>query len=189
MARNDTSDRGVRAPLRALLAGLAIAALASGCVTVPHGTDNPRAIRVLADDYLAAMLERNPELITTYGLQGRHDRLTDNSLAALAAWEHQEDTFLARLSAIAPPAPGAPEWAVYGILRETLEASRDVRITSALERAARGWRRRCPTSPRSSPSTRRTGSRRSPRAAADISTEVASLRGATSRCPARQRGS
>jgi len=128
MARNDTSDRGVRAPLRALLAGLAIAALASGCVTTPHGTDNPRAIRVLADDYLAAMLERNPELITTYGLPGRHDRLMDNSLAALATWEHQEDAFLARLDAIAPPAPGAPEWAVYGILRETLEASRDVRI-------------------------------------------------------------
>jgi uncharacterized protein (DUF885 family) len=128
MARNDTSDRGVRAPLRPRLACVAIAALASGCVSVPHGADNPRAIRTLADDYLAAMLQRYPEMITTFGLEGRHDRLTDNSLAAVAAWEKQEDAFQARLSAISPPAPGEPDWAVYGILRETLGASREMRI-------------------------------------------------------------
>src|SRR5678809_935593 len=94
------------------------ACMRPGCVSIPHGTDNPRAIRTLADDYLAAMLERNPELITTFGLEGRHDRLTDNSLAALATWEKHEDAFRARLAAIAPPAPGEPDWAVYGIVRE-----------------------------------------------------------------------
>jgi uncharacterized protein (DUF885 family) len=66
--------------------------------------------------------------VTYYGLEGRQDRLTDNSLAALTAWESKEDAFLGKLRALAPPAPGESGWAAYGIMREALEASIEARI-------------------------------------------------------------
>jgi uncharacterized protein (DUF885 family) len=128
MARNDTSVRGFRAPARLVAAGLCAAALASGCVTAPQRTDDPAAVRALADEYLAARLERYPEMITFYGLAGRHDRLTDNSQAALAAWEAREDDFLTRLDRLAPPAPGEEAWAVYGIMHEALAADIAMRV-------------------------------------------------------------
>jgi uncharacterized protein (DUF885 family) len=127
MARNDTSDGVLRAPVRACTAAIALGIL-GGCVLAPQRAGDPQAIRKLADDYLAAMLERYPETITYYGLEGAHDRLTDNSPEAVAAWEAQEDEFLARLRALAPPAPGEEGWAVHGILRETLEASVAMRV-------------------------------------------------------------
>lgn len=62
----------------------------------------PSAIEQLADDYLAAMMEHDPLMGTYYAIAGaRHDRLPDNSLAALAAWESKEDALLERLQAIA----------------------------------------------------------------------------------------
>ena len=128
MARNDTSVRGFRAPARLVAAACCAAVLASGCVTAPDRVDDPAAVRALADEYLAARLERYPETITFYGLPGRHDRLTDNSQAALAAWEAREDDFLARLDRLAPPAPGEDGWAVYGIMHEALADSIAMRI-------------------------------------------------------------
>jgi uncharacterized protein (DUF885 family) len=106
---------------------LIVAAL-GGCALAPERPADPAAIRALADEYLAAMLERYPETITYYGLPGRHDRLTDNSLAALAAWQAREDEFRARLLALSPPPPGEEGWAVYGILSETLDAALATRV-------------------------------------------------------------
>jgi hypothetical protein len=46
-----------------------------------------RSIEVIADEFLAAMLERHPSLATNYSIEGaRHDRLFDNSLDALDDW-------------------------------------------------------------------------------------------------------
>ena len=51
------------------------------------GRPTPRA-RALADAYLDGYFERNPEQVTLYGVPGRrHDRLPDNSLEALKAWQ------------------------------------------------------------------------------------------------------
>jgi uncharacterized protein (DUF885 family) len=86
------------------------------------------SIRRVADDYLAAMLERHPETITYYGLDGPHDRLTDNSPEALAAWREAEDAFLGRVRALPRPRPGEEDWATYGILREALEGSIGMRV-------------------------------------------------------------
>ena len=87
-------------------------------------------IRALADEFLAAYLEHHPETGTYLGIPGsRHDRLSDNSLAALATWQAREDAWLQRTRDLDTGLePGDPGWATLGILREMLEASVQVRI-------------------------------------------------------------
>ena len=82
---------------------------AAGAFTVDTAT-TARQVNAIADEYMAALLERNPELVTFYGLPGgRHDRLTDNSPAALRAWQAREDAWLARMAAMDPaPLDGPP---------------------------------------------------------------------------------
>jgi uncharacterized protein (DUF885 family) len=100
----------------------------------PHVTSAPSPVSVpdpakyvisIADDYLAAYREAFPEINTTQGIPGaRHDRLTDNSVAAEAAWQARENGFLARLKQIDPSSLiGRSEWVTYGLLREELESS------------------------------------------------------------------
>ena len=92
-----------------------------------------RSIEAIADEYVAAMLERNPTLATYYDLpDSRHDRLYDNSIAALAAWQAQEDKWLAELDKIGEPTEiGSRDWVTFGILREELAASAATRICRA----------------------------------------------------------
>jgi len=80
-------------------------------------------VRAMADTYLAAYFERYPELITQYGVPGhRQDKLTDNSLESLKAWEAREDSWLAEAKQIDPATISAPPLrATYAILREALE--------------------------------------------------------------------
>ena len=89
-----------------------------------------RNIEAIADEALAAMLERNPTLATSYMIEGaQHDRLFDNSLQALAEWQTREDAWLAELDAIGEPTDvGSRDWVTFGILREQLAASQAVRI-------------------------------------------------------------
>lgn len=96
----------------------------AGAFTVDTAT-TARQVNAIADEYMAALLERNPELVTFYGLpNGRHDRLTDNSPAALRAWQAREDAWLARMAAMDPaPLDGRPERATYAILRDALESA------------------------------------------------------------------
>jgi uncharacterized protein (DUF885 family) len=84
----------------------------------------------LADAYMEAYLRRFPENGTMALLPGsRHDRLTDNSLAAVHAWQAVEDGLAAQVAAIdAKGLWGRPEWVTYGFLREALESSRAVRV-------------------------------------------------------------
>jgi uncharacterized protein (DUF885 family) len=87
-------------------------------------------VRALADDYVAGYFDRFPEQATYYGVPGRaHDRLTDNSLAAIQAWEAREDRWLADVKAIDPARIGSgPLKATHAILREALESSGASRV-------------------------------------------------------------
>ena len=89
-----------------------------------------RSIEVIADEFLAAMLERHPGLATNYSIEGaRHDRLFDNSLEALDDWRAREDAWLAELDAIGEPADiGSRDWVTFGILHEQLASSKAIRI-------------------------------------------------------------
>ena len=90
-----------------LLLFLTVAAFFTACAKEkPVEATEPEIskIEALADEFLAATLERNPTLGTYYAIEGaRHDRLYDNSLDALADWELREDQWLAQLNAIASP--------------------------------------------------------------------------------------
>jgi len=100
-------------------------------VVVNHSTKNEnRSIEVIADEYLAALLQRHPEIGTNYSLPGaRHDRLFDNSLHALTAWQAREDTWLRELEQTGSPAEvGSRDWVSYGILHETLSAEKASRL-------------------------------------------------------------
>lgn len=94
----------------------------------PQAADD--RVRQLADTFVDAYLDQFPESATFYGIPGRaHDRLSDNSLAALAAWQQREDAWLADVRALDPATIEAPPLrATYAILRETLESSAGTRI-------------------------------------------------------------
>jgi uncharacterized protein (DUF885 family) len=95
--------------------------------SVPPGSvqgSNAR-VKALADEFLAAFLERYPDQGTYNGIPAwHHDKLPDNSLAALTAWEAREDRWLTDAKAIAPASiTDPPLQATYAILRETLEGA------------------------------------------------------------------
>jgi uncharacterized protein (DUF885 family) len=89
-----------------------------------------RNIETIADEILAAMLQRYPAMATRYSIEGaRHDRLFDNSLHALSKWQAREDVWLAELDAIGEPIDvGSRDWVTFGILYEQLAASQATRI-------------------------------------------------------------
>ena len=94
---------------------------------LPSADDRARA---LADSFLDGWFEHNPESATYYGVPGRrHDRLTDNSLAALQAWHSREDRWLRDAEAIDPAAIQSGSMrATYAIVRDTLEGSIGTRV-------------------------------------------------------------
>lgn len=84
----------------------------------------------LADNYLAARLRVNPTLayFAGYTLE-HHDGYSDNSPAALSAWQGEEDAFLTRLEEIdADALHGTGQWILLGQMREELEASIGTRV-------------------------------------------------------------
>ena len=93
-----------------------------------HGKESP--IEVLADDYLAAYLLRYPETGSFLSLANApHDKLMDNSIAALTLWQQKEDRWLSDLEAIGEPETiGSRDWVTYGILHETLISSTSIRV-------------------------------------------------------------
>jgi uncharacterized protein (DUF885 family) len=98
----------------------------------------PRDVEAIADEYLSALLEHQPELGTQYSLPGaRHDRLTDNSPQALAAWQAREDAWLAELRRAGPPAEvGSRNWVTYGILEAAVASSAAIRVCHSEQWAA-----------------------------------------------------
>jgi uncharacterized protein (DUF885 family) len=87
--------------MRRWLIALVCAGLAgcAGSSAPPPKAEPPDArVKALADTFLEAYFDRNPESATAYGVPGRHhDKLSDNSIAALRAWEVKEDGWLAEL--------------------------------------------------------------------------------------------
>lgn len=127
------------------------------CLTVaacePSPTAEPEpevsAVEALADEYLAAVLERYPAMGTRLALEdATHDRLFDNSLEALADWQQREDAWFARLNAIPQPdAVGSRDWVSYGILHEELGSAIALRVCrNELWQASgfTGWHRGLP---------------------------------------------
>lgn len=114
--------------MRQIILSAAIIGIAACGSDAPEPETN--VIETLADEYLAAVMERYPEMGTYYSIEGAaHDRLTDNSLDALEEWRAREDDWLARLNAIdAPTEIGSRDWVTYGIMHEQLEASVQARV-------------------------------------------------------------
>ena len=104
-----------------------ITVLCTACAEPPPA---PSAIEQLADEYLAAWMEQDPTMGTYYDIPGaRHDRLPDNALTALAAWDAKEDAWLEALQQLpAPTEIGSRDWITYGLLKEELEGSIALRI-------------------------------------------------------------
>lgn len=117
-----------------LLTGALAAVVACGGGEAPAGTPSGVSAdiraRELADTFLAAYFDRYPDQVTYYGVPGRtHDRLPDNSLAAVRAWEAREDRWLAEVKAMEGEAiADGPLRATHAIVRETLEAAAATRI-------------------------------------------------------------
>jgi len=82
-------------------------------------------VKSLADTYLREYFQRNPDQVTLYGVPGQHhDKLPDNSLSSLAAWEAKEDGWLNEARQIdASRIQNGSTRATYAILREALEGS------------------------------------------------------------------
>ncbi len=168
------------------LAMLAIAMFVGACSNdAPLTEPEASAIEALADEVLAATMQRYPAVATYYGTDGaRHDRLFDNSLDALAVWEQQEDDWLARLNEIpAPDDVGSRDWVTYGILHEGLESSVATRICrDELWQAstATSWHRRLPfvfeVQPVDTPELRQQALQRLGAVDQYIDTEIANLR-------------
>ena len=87
-------------------------------------------VTTLADEYVKEAPFRFPELAAFLGwADAPQDRLTDNSLEALRAWQEKEDRWAAELSRIDDSSLwGRPEWLTFGYLHEIIEASRAARI-------------------------------------------------------------
>ena len=87
-------------------------------------------VRQLADTYLTAYFEQHPDEATLDGVANtRHDRLPDNSPAALTRWQQREDAWLAVLERIDPKRlSDRPEWVAYGIMRDAIEGSVATRV-------------------------------------------------------------
>ncbi len=143
------------------------------------------AVEALADEILAATMQRYPAMGTYYSIEGaRHDRLYDNSLDALAGWETREDAWLAALNQIGSPEyVGSRDWVTYGILHENLASSVASRICrSELWQASEttAWYRGLPflfeIQPVDTPDLRQQALTRLAAVAGFIDTEIANLR-------------
>ena len=87
-------------------------------------------VRQVADSYLTAYFDRHPDEATLDGVaHGPHDRLPDNSPAAIARWQQREDAWLDQLRHINPRRlEGKPEAIAYGIMRDAIEGSVATRV-------------------------------------------------------------
>jgi uncharacterized protein (DUF885 family) len=92
--------------------------------------DVARRIDAVANEYFAAWVQAFPIDAMFSGVpEAANDRLNDNSLAAVRAWQQREDSWLAQLRTIdVAPVRGSPQEVTYGVLLETLEASQQTRI-------------------------------------------------------------
>ena len=139
--RRPLSDTPVRsaAVLQLVAAALVCPALAAQPPGGPQGgaptatradSAAARVVTALADRYVTAFAAAFPEVAEWSGMPlARHDGLSDNSLAAVRAWQATEDSLATALDAVDGAAlRGQPAWTTYGFLREALDASRASRV-------------------------------------------------------------
>ncbi len=89
-----------------------------------------RQLKAVADEYWTELIRAFPLYGVFVGApEAPNDRLGDNSIAATRAWERKEDRWLQQLQDIDQRTlAGHPDQAVYGILRETVDAARQSRV-------------------------------------------------------------
>lgn len=121
--------RGLRTLSLAAAAALASPAAAqtpspaSPSSPAPASADAAR-VRQIADEYLAALVRNFPGTNESLGSGPAPERWADNSLAFQAAWDREQDAYLARLRAVdADGLFGEPEWLIHGMMRESLEGA------------------------------------------------------------------
>jgi uncharacterized protein (DUF885 family) len=98
--------------------------------TTGGGTEAGWQTTAIADEYWAQWVQTFPLSAMFSGVpDAPNDKIGDNSLAAVRAWEKQEDRWLDQLHGVrASDLRGRPEEATYGVLLETLEASKEGRV-------------------------------------------------------------
>jgi uncharacterized protein (DUF885 family) len=143
-------------------------------------------VRALADAYLDGFFERNPDVVTLYGVPGRHhDRLPDNSPGALKAWQAKEDAWLAQAKQIDTSAIEKPSLrATFAIVREALDGAMAARVCRnelwTVSQFVNGWQVQdgylVTIQPVGTDEARRDALARWSRLPAYIDTEIANLR-------------
>ena len=114
-----------------LVVGLLVSVVASP--VAQNRPDAAAAITKLADEFVAAALERNPENATFSGVPDAHnDRVTDNTLEAKRAWDKRVDGFRAAFTAIDKKTlAGRPELLTYGYLEQAIGSEIERRVCRA----------------------------------------------------------
>lgn len=111
----------------------------------PSATASARAVNALADQYVREFYSAFPEAAVFADTRlADGGALEDNSAAAIARWQSEEDAMLAKLATIdAASLAGRPEWATLGTLREQLVASKNARVCRlelwSVSPAPNGW--------------------------------------------------
>ncbi|HET7230161.1 MAG TPA: DUF885 domain-containing protein [Longimicrobium sp.] len=113
-----------------LAATPAPASAQAGASSTAHADSVAARVTAVADEYVREYKATFPENAIFSGFGDvRPDRLSDNSLAALAAWQRKEDAWAEELGRIDARALwGRPEWVTYGFVREAIDASRQMRV-------------------------------------------------------------
>lgn len=108
-----------------LSACLCVAACSQRETAAPASAPPDARVTALADAYLAGYFDRFPDQVTLFGVPGRaHDRLPDNSPAALAAWQAREDAWLTEARSLdANAIASSPLASTLAIVREGLEGA------------------------------------------------------------------
>jgi uncharacterized protein (DUF885 family) len=143
-------------------------------------------VRALADAYLDGFFERNPDVVTLYGVPGRHhDKLPDNSPGALKAWQAKEDAWLAQAKQIDTSAIEKSSLrATFAIVREALDGAMAARVCRnelwTVSQFVNGWQVQdgylVTIQPVGTDEARRDALARWSRLPAYIDTEIANLR-------------
>lgn len=108
--------------------------LATGIITAAVASSvsaqSPESsVAALADEYLVAFTQRNPELATFQTLAGApHGRVTHNAPESYRTWQRFEDRVLADLLAVDESTLSGQAEVTYAYLREALEASAATRV-------------------------------------------------------------
>ena len=166
-----------------MLVAVAVPGTGPGCA---RQDPPPLRVRALVDEYWAAYLERYPEIATYNGVtHAPHDRLTDNSLPAVARWRRREDVWLRRLrEGMQTLDPASPGWTAAAAAREALEASAGTRVCQtelwALSDTFSGWQQNladwAASQPVGTPEARRMALARWHALPRFVDTEIANLR-------------